>query len=177
MKARDCPASSCCLMELDLDKCRDLKSTVIVSRFPVRTWFDLFQEDTYADACLTRITDKHQIGKKTNSSAVQEFLRKETVANYFFANEPCFLAQFVIGESTSNLDGLPPPAFRINVVGCVARVPESFCDSSLCAFLEWLKMLLTDVNIQRLGNKYAHRVFCTLHEKGKKARFFAKIRR
>ena len=56
------------LMELDLDKCRDLfevidgrdgrKSTIIVSQFPVHTWFDLFQEHTYADACLARITDK-----------------------------------------------------------------------------------------------------------------------
>ncbi len=56
------------LMELDLDKCRDLfevidsrdgrKSTVIISQFPVKSWFDLFGEHTYADACLARITDK-----------------------------------------------------------------------------------------------------------------------
>ena len=56
------------LMDLDLDKCRDLfevidgrdgrKSTIIVSQFPVKSWFDLFQEHTYADACLARITDK-----------------------------------------------------------------------------------------------------------------------
>ena len=56
------------LMDLDLDKCRDLfevidgrdgrKSTIIVSQFPIHTWFDLFQEHTYADACLARITDK-----------------------------------------------------------------------------------------------------------------------
>lgn len=56
------------LMELDLDKCRDLfeiidtrdgrKSTVIISQFPVHTWFDMFMDNTYADACLTRITDK-----------------------------------------------------------------------------------------------------------------------
>lgn len=25
---------------------------------PVKSWFDLFQEHTYADACLARITDK-----------------------------------------------------------------------------------------------------------------------
>ena len=41
------------LMELDLDKCRDLfevidgrdgrKSTIIVSQFPVKSWFDLFR--------------------------------------------------------------------------------------------------------------------------------------
>ncbi len=56
------------LMELDLDKCRDLfevidgrdgrRSTIIVSQFPVKNWFDLFKEHTYADACLARITDK-----------------------------------------------------------------------------------------------------------------------
>ena len=57
------------LMDLDLDKCRDLfevldtrdgrKSTVVISQFPVSTWFDMFADNTYADACLTRITDKH----------------------------------------------------------------------------------------------------------------------
>lgn len=56
------------LMDLDLDKCRDLfevidgrdgrRSTVLISQFPIPTWFDLFSEHTYADACLTRITDK-----------------------------------------------------------------------------------------------------------------------
>ena len=56
------------LMDLDLDKCRDLfevidgrdgrKSTIIVSQFPIRTWFDLFKDHTYADACIARITDK-----------------------------------------------------------------------------------------------------------------------
>lgn len=57
------------LMDLDLDKCRDLfevletrdgrKSTAIISQFPVTAWFDLFTDNTYADACLTRITDRH----------------------------------------------------------------------------------------------------------------------
>ena len=57
------------LMDLDLDKCRDLfevldtrdgrKSTVVISQFPVSTWFDMFADNTYADAYLTRITDKH----------------------------------------------------------------------------------------------------------------------
>ena len=57
------------LMDLDLDNCRDLfevldcrdgrKSTVVISQFPVRSWFDMFSDNTYADACLTRITDKH----------------------------------------------------------------------------------------------------------------------
>ena len=58
------------LMELDLDKCSDLfevidgrdgkKSTIIISQFPIHTWFDLFHEHTYADACLARITDKRR---------------------------------------------------------------------------------------------------------------------
>lgn len=57
------------LMDLDLDKCRDLfevldtrdgrKSTVVISQFPVSSWFDMSSDNTYADACLTRITDKH----------------------------------------------------------------------------------------------------------------------
>ena len=56
------------LMELDLDKCRDLfevidgrdgrRSTIIISQFPIKSWFDLFREHTYADARLARITDK-----------------------------------------------------------------------------------------------------------------------
>lgn len=53
------------LMQLDLNKCRNLfevlesrephKSTMVISQFPVRSWYDLFQEHTYADACLTRL--------------------------------------------------------------------------------------------------------------------------
>ena len=68
------------LMDLDLDKCRDLfevidgrdgrHSTVIISQFPVKNWFDMFKDGTYADACLARITDgRHsyriEIGVKT----------------------------------------------------------------------------------------------------------------
>lgn len=53
------------LMNLDLNKCRNLfeaidsrdpgKSTIVISQFPVSSWYDLFQEHTYADACLTRL--------------------------------------------------------------------------------------------------------------------------
>lgn len=56
------------LMELDLDKCRDLfevidgrdgrRSTIIISQFPVKNWFDMFKDGTYADAILSRITDR-----------------------------------------------------------------------------------------------------------------------
>lgn len=56
------------LMDLDLDKCRDffevidsrdnLKSTVIVSQLPVKSWYDLFADNTYADACLDQIIHK-----------------------------------------------------------------------------------------------------------------------
>ena len=56
------------LMDLDLDKCRDffevidsrdnLKSTIIVSQLPVKSWYDLFVDNTYADACLDRIIHK-----------------------------------------------------------------------------------------------------------------------
>lgn len=56
------------LMELDLDKCRDLfeviesrdcrKATMIISQLPVLKWWDLFKDNTYADACLSRMTYK-----------------------------------------------------------------------------------------------------------------------
>lgn len=56
------------LMELDMDKCRDLfeiietrdskKPTMIVSQLPVSKWWDLFKDNTYADACLSRMTAK-----------------------------------------------------------------------------------------------------------------------
>ena len=56
------------LMELSLDKCSDLfeiietrdtrKSTVIASQIPVIRWWDMFKDNTYADACLSRITSK-----------------------------------------------------------------------------------------------------------------------
>lgn len=56
------------LMELDVNKCRDLfeiidsregrKSTIIVSQYPVSSWFEMFKNDTYADACMSRITNK-----------------------------------------------------------------------------------------------------------------------
>lgn len=56
------------LMELDMDKCRDLfeiietrdckKSTMIVSQFSVIKWWDLFKNNAYAYACLSRMTAK-----------------------------------------------------------------------------------------------------------------------
>ena len=56
------------LMELSMDKCRDLfefietrdckKATMIVSQLPVIRWWDLFKDNTYADACLSRVTSK-----------------------------------------------------------------------------------------------------------------------
>ena len=56
------------LMDLNLDKYRDLfeiieardcrKSTVIISQMPVANWYQLFGDNTYADACLSRMTSK-----------------------------------------------------------------------------------------------------------------------
>lgn len=56
------------LMELDIDKCLALfeviesrdsrKATVIVSQLPVIKWWDMFGDNTYADACLSRMTSK-----------------------------------------------------------------------------------------------------------------------
>ncbi len=71
------------LMDLDIDKCRDLfevidgregrKSTVIISQFPVSAWFDIFKDRTYADACLARITDKrHSYRLEMNGISMRE---------------------------------------------------------------------------------------------------------
>ena len=56
------------LMDLDMDKCLALfeiietrdcrKSTAIISQLPVAKWWDLFGDNTYADACLSRMTHK-----------------------------------------------------------------------------------------------------------------------
>ena len=58
------------LMELDIEKCRHLfeviesrdcrKSTIIASQLPVEKWWDLFKDNTYADACLSRVTNTRQ---------------------------------------------------------------------------------------------------------------------
>lgn len=55
------------LMNLDIDKCRNLfevfdcrdphKSIMVVSQFPVSSWYDLFHDHTYAEACLGRLLD------------------------------------------------------------------------------------------------------------------------
>ena len=57
------------LMELDLEKCRNLfdlidaregrKSMLVISQFPVKSWFDFFKDHTYADAFMQRLTDHH----------------------------------------------------------------------------------------------------------------------
>lgn len=71
------------LMELDIDKCRDLfevidgrdgrRSTIIISQFPVKSWFDMFKDDTYADACLSRITDRrHSYRIEMNGRSMRE---------------------------------------------------------------------------------------------------------
>ena len=56
------------LMDLNMDKCRDLfeiiesrdcrRATIIISQMPVPNWYQLFGENTYADACLSRMTSK-----------------------------------------------------------------------------------------------------------------------
>lgn len=53
------------LMNLDINKCRNLfevfdsrdphKSILVISQIPVASWYDLFQDHTYAEACLTRL--------------------------------------------------------------------------------------------------------------------------
>ena len=56
------------LMDLDVDKCRYLfevldardkrRSTIIISQFPVASWYDFFKDNTYADACMDRMVQK-----------------------------------------------------------------------------------------------------------------------
>lgn len=56
------------LMDLDLNRCRDLfevidsrdslRSTMVVSQLPVSSWYELFADSTYADACLDRMIHK-----------------------------------------------------------------------------------------------------------------------
>ena len=71
------------LMTLDLDKCRDLfevidgrdghRSTIIISQFPIKSWYDIFKDHTYADACLARITDKrHSYRLEMNGISMRE---------------------------------------------------------------------------------------------------------
>lgn len=71
------------LMELDIDRCRDLfevidgrdgrRSTIIISQFPVKSWFDMFKDGTYADACLSRITDRrHSYRIEMNGRSMRE---------------------------------------------------------------------------------------------------------
>lgn len=53
------------LMNLDINKCRNLfevfdsrdpyKSIMVISQFPVSAWYDMFQDHTYSEACLTRL--------------------------------------------------------------------------------------------------------------------------
>lgn len=53
------------LMNLEIDRCRNLfevfdsrdphKSILVVSQFPVKSWYDMFSDHTYAEACLSRL--------------------------------------------------------------------------------------------------------------------------
>lgn len=53
------------LMNLDINKCRNLfevfdsrdphKSILVISQLPVSAWYEMFQEHTYAEACLARL--------------------------------------------------------------------------------------------------------------------------
>lgn len=71
------------LMELDLGKCHDpfeaidrrdgRRSTIIISQFPIKSWFDLFREHAYADVYLAHITDKqHSYRLEMNDISMRE---------------------------------------------------------------------------------------------------------
>ena len=52
-------------MSMDVNKCCNLfevfdsrdpyKSILVISQFPVSSWYDMFQDHTYAEACLARL--------------------------------------------------------------------------------------------------------------------------
>ncbi|WP_102343289.1 ATP-binding protein [Galactobacillus timonensis] len=56
------------LMPLDPNVCRNLfelidsregrKSTIVISQLPLKDWFGIFKDNTYADACLDRLVSK-----------------------------------------------------------------------------------------------------------------------
>lgn len=56
------------LMERDINKFRNLfevldsrdpyKSTLVISQIPMSSWYDIFKEHTYAEACLTRLLNE-----------------------------------------------------------------------------------------------------------------------
>ena len=50
------------------------KSTVLVSQIPVKEWYDLFKDCTYADACLDRVLCKaYRLEFKGESLRNQKF--------------------------------------------------------------------------------------------------------
>lgn len=69
------------LMNLSSANCRNLfelidlrdgrKSTVFVSQLPVCEWYDLFKENTYADACLDRLTSKNSYRIEFNGESLR----------------------------------------------------------------------------------------------------------
>lgn len=71
------------LMRLEIERCRNLfelidaregrKSTIVISQFPVANWYEMFQDSTYADACLDRLT-----GSSYRLEFNGESLRKNT---------------------------------------------------------------------------------------------------
>lgn len=56
------------LMNLDIDQCRNLfelidsresrKPTIVISQLPVSSWYELFKDNTYADASMDRLIHK-----------------------------------------------------------------------------------------------------------------------
>ena len=52
-------------MNIDMNKCHNLfevfdsrdplKSILVIAQFPVSTWYDMFQNHTYAEVCLARM--------------------------------------------------------------------------------------------------------------------------
>lgn len=69
------------LMSLDTGNCRNLfelidtrdgrKSTIVISQLPVSEWYDLFKGNTYADACLDRLTGRDSYRLEFNGESLR----------------------------------------------------------------------------------------------------------
>lgn len=68
-------------MNLDSGSCRNMfelidsregrKSTIFISQLPVSAWYELFQDNTYADSCLVRLTGMNSYRLEFNGESLR----------------------------------------------------------------------------------------------------------
>ena len=90
------------LMNLDINKCRNLfevfdsrdphKSILVISQIPVASWYDMFLEHTYAEACLARLlSDAYRLemnGRNMRNIEPITSSRKQAVKTHQLARTP-----------------------------------------------------------------------------------------